>query len=125
MTLRFARASPTTAIAPPLTGLSSNHQNCCIIISCQLLYSCDLSHDIDLIVTQKSAQQDKKWRKRKVQDDKSDSNGGVKQSKIDENLKEPSDNGFSKSSTNLLVKAGGHRAGYDAFMTGEFLLVND
>ena len=76
-------------------------------------------------MTQKSAQQDKKWRKRKIHDDKSDSNGGIKQAKIDENFKDTSGNGISKSSTNLRVKAGGHRAGYDAFMTGEFLLVND
>ena len=70
-----------------------------------------------MIVSQKSAQQDKKWRKRKLQDG---SNGGVKQARSDENVKETSDNGVSKPSTNLRVKAGGHRAGYDAFMTGEF-----
>ena len=124
MTLRSARASPTTAIAPSLTGLSSGllYNK---IISCQLLYSCDLSHDIDLIVSQKSAQQDKKWRKRKIHDDHSGSNGGVKQAKIDENSKGTSGHGFSKSSNNFRVKAGGHRAGYDAFMTGEILLVND
>ena len=115
--LRFVRASLTTAIVPHLTGLTLLHHwypwstdpyHC----------RCDLSHDIDLIVTQKTAQQDKKWRKRKMQED-SESNGAAKHAKCDEVVKETNGNGVSKSSANLRVKAGGHRAGYDAFMTGE------
>ena len=75
-------------------------------------------------MTQKTAQQDKKWRKRKIQEDSSESNGAAKLAKCDEVVKETNGNGVSKSSANLRVKAGGHRAGYDAFMTGELLLVN-
>ena len=57
-----------------------------------------------------------------MQIDGSGSNGAAKHAKCDEVVKET--NGVSKSSANLRVKAGGHRAGYDAFMTGEFLFVN-
>ncbi len=53
-----------------------------------------------------------------MHEDGIDSNGGAKQAKCDENVKET--NGVSKSSANLRLKAGGHRAGYDTFMTGEF-----
>ena len=77
--------------------------------------TCDLSHDIDLIVSQKTAQQYKKWGKRKAQEDSicDYSNGnGAKQAKCD--LEDSDD----KSLSNPRVKAGGHRAGYDAFMTG-------
>ena len=49
----------------------------------------------------------------------SESNGAAKHAKCDEVVKETNGNGVSKSSANLRVKAGGHRAGYDAFMTGE------
>ena len=59
-----------------------------------------------------------------MQGDGSESNGAAKQAKCEEVVKETNGNGVSKSSANLRVKAGGHLAGYDAFMTGEFLLVN-
>ena len=59
-----------------------------------------------------------------MQEDSSESNGAAKLAKCDEVVKETDGNGVSKSSANLRVKAGGHRAGYDAFMTGELWLVN-
>ena len=57
-----------------------------------------------------------------MQEESSESNGAAKHAKCDEVVKET--NGVSKSSANLRVKAGGHRAGYDAFMTGQFLFAN-
>jgi len=89
----------------------ANHGHCPIADTCQL------SHDIDLIVSKKAAEQDKKWRKRKNCDN--ENNSGNKVPKLDKAL---ASNGESKSSSKessiKIVKAGGHRAGYDAFMTG-------
>ena len=75
---------------------------------------CSLSHNIDLIVSQKTAEQHKKWRKRKAGEDESISNGSNsngKQIKLDSGA----DGGSSRPDKS---KSGCHRAGYDAFMTG-------
>ena len=70
---------------------------------------CSLSHDIDQIVQVKTAEQDKKWRKRKVENTDDTVAVPKKVSKVDTNDKDAGDK---------KVKSGGHRAGYDAFMTG-------
>ena len=85
---------------------------------------CNLSHNIDLIVSQKTAEQHKKWRKRKAGEDESirnGSNSNGKQIKLDPNT----DGDSSKPAKSegavgapAKSKSGCHRAGYDAFMTG-------
>ena len=74
---------------------------------------CSLSHNIDLIVSQKTAEQQKKWRKRKAGEGEGEdlSNGVRKQIKLDSGA----DGGSSRPDKS---KSGCHRAGYDAFMTG-------
>ena len=82
---------------------------------------CDDSHDIDLIVSHKAAEQDKKWRKRKVENVSNRSSIMKKpKSNLDNsfNIIIPVDNKSEEVKTKTVVKAGGHRAGYDAFMTG-------
>lgn len=86
---------------------------------------CNLSHNIDLIVSQKTEEQHKKWRKRKAGGDLScnGSNGsdGVSDGKqiklgpgteVGGSKPDKLAGGLGKS------KTGCHRAGYDAFMTG-------
>ena len=72
---------------------------------------CRLSHNIDLIVSQKTADQHKRWRKRKAGEELR--NGEGKQSKLE--LDPVTEAGTSKADKS---KSGCHRAGYDAFMTG-------
>ena len=70
---------------------------------CKSGQECDLSHNMDLIVRQKTEEQDRRWRKRKIQ----------AESEVRENGKQIKLNGANDKSD-----SGCHRAGYDAFMTG-------
>ena len=83
---------------------------------CPIADTCHLSHDIDLIVSQKAAEQDKRRRKRKNCD--SENNSGSKTPKLDKALANGESISKFQESSKKIVKAGGHRAGYDAFMTG-------
>ena len=92
---------------------------------CPEAVQCPLSHDIDLIVSHKIAQQDKKWRKRKVEEvdaevDGTNSSVGEKRSKLEDRLTPAPAPAHPPAAVPGVktVKAGGHRAGYDAFMTG-------
>jgi len=89
--------------------------------------SCTLSHNIDSILKQKNREQDKKRRKRTHEDSEKDNSeeqdnkrGKILQDDTEkaENGEHPLKNGISSengSCTNS--NSGGHRAGYDAFMT--------
>ena len=81
---------------------------------------CNLSHDIDLIVTKKTQEQDKKWRKRKFDNSTSEvSEEPTKKTKTDNcDTKESKVKADCDTDGVTKVKTGGHRAGYDAFMTG-------
>jgi len=84
--------------------------------------SCSKSHNIDSIIRQKSEEQDKKWRKRKHDDTENAENG--REGKLTKNGEEgvadtnKGDSDKAKVGTKSAApNSGGHRAGYDAFMT--------
>jgi len=73
--------------------------------------TCKLSHNIDSILRQKNEEQDRKRRKRKIDDNETQENG----SKVTFNTS--GDNNKTKNTPPTPANSGGHRAGYDAFMT--------
>ena len=99
--------SGATDQGEPVCPSYANHGHCPDNDQCQL------SHDIDKIVTVKNAEQDKKWRKRKMETPSDNSNAN----KVQRLEMTPSDSDKGEDGVKR-VKAGGHRAGYDAFMTG-------
>jgi len=78
--------------------------------------SCSKSHSIDGILKAKNLEQEKKRKKRKV--DAVEGEATAKVSKVEEEeASEIAEEAVVKASTGVL-SAGGHRAGFDAFMTG-------
>merc|ERR1712129_91243 len=71
--------------------------------------SCKQSHNIDSIIKQKGEEQDRKRRKRTNEDEEK----GHKQA-LDETNR---DKDSTKDAPTTAANSGGHRAGYDAFMT--------
>eukprot|EP00092_Neocalanus_flemingeri_P021667 GFUD01023504.1.p1 GENE.GFUD01023504.1~~GFUD01023504.1.p1 ORF type:complete len:459 (-),score=150.33 GFUD01023504.1:116-1492(-) len=84
--------------------------------------SCKLSHNIDSIIKQTNEEQDKKRRKRKNEDTENTGNGSEeKLAKTDNKaIKDSKDDESDTAGVDTKSAArnsGGHRAGYDAFMT--------
>jgi len=89
--------------------------------------SCTLSHNIDSILKQKNREQDKKRRKRTHEDSEKDNSDEQdnKRGKILHDDTEKAENGehtlkngiSSENGSSTNSNSGGHRAGYDAFMT--------
>merc|ERR1712192_126411 len=76
--------------------------------------SCSKSHGIDGILKAKNLEQEKKRKKRKGDVEEEDTTAKV--SKVDEEVIDGED--AVKAKAGVTLSAGGHRAGFDAFMTG-------
>lgn len=85
--------------------------------------NCPLSHDIDLILRQKTIEKEKKRRKRKgAKNDSAAATPPEKEPQLSDDTP-PADMGTrngaaATAEASPAVNSGGHRAGYDAFMTG-------
>ena len=80
---------------------------------CPVSNSCNLSHNIDSILRQKNREQDKKRRKRTHEDtEKNENSDNIEHHN---NMKNGDKNNGNEPTS--VSNSGGHRAGYDAFMT--------